>query len=185
MKDDELIKLLHKNPEKGIKKLSEQYAGLVYTVVKGKLCDFSVAEIEECISDTFSEFYLDLDSYKPNSGSIKSWLCVMARNNAIDILRKSQRQPVIVSIDDENIYKQYTEGFSVEEDFENSDLLSNILEEIKKLGEPDCEIIVRKFYFNEPSKEIAKALDISVSNVDTRAHRAIAKLRKIFGGDFV
>ncbi len=185
MNDDKLLNLLYKNPDKGIKVLTEQYAGLVYSVVKGKLCDFSFEEIEECMADTFSEFYLGIDNYKSDCGSIKSWLCVIARNNTIDILRKKQKQPIIISIDDENDIVKIEDDVSVEAEVENSYLINAVINEINKLGEPDSQIVIRKYYLNESSKEIAKALDMTVSNVDTRAHRAILKLRKRFGGDFV
>ncbi|MBQ7060184.1 MAG: RNA polymerase subunit sigma-24, partial [Clostridia bacterium] len=53
---------------------------------------------------------------------------------------------------------------------------------INGLGEPDREIVVRKYFLNEPSKSIAKRLDMSVSAVDTRTHRALKKLKKLLGG---
>ena len=48
----------------------------------------------------------------------------------------------------------------------------------KSLGEPDSEIIIRKFYFGETSKQIAERLAMTVSAIDTRASRALKKLRK-------
>jgi len=50
------------------------------------------------------------------------------------------------------------------------------------LGEPDHEILIRKFYLLQPSKVIAEKMGMSVSAVDTRTHRAIAKLRDMLGG---
>ena len=46
-------------------------------------------------------------------------------------------------------------------------------------------ILLRKYYFSDSSKEIAASLNLTVSAVDTRAHRAILKLRSIFGGERV
>ena len=37
----------------------------------------------------------------------------------------------------------------------------------------------------QSSKDIAKAVGLTVSNVDTRTHRALNKLRKMFGGNEV
>ena len=54
---------------------------------------------------------------------------------------------------------------------------------VKALGEPDCEIILRKFYLSQSSKEIAERLNMTVSNVDTRTHRAIKRLRNELGGN--
>ena len=61
--------------------------------------------------------------------------------------------------------------------------LYELIKEVKALGEPDSEILMRKFYFSQSSKEIAEELNMTVSNVDTRTHRAIVKLRNKLGGD--
>ncbi len=185
MKDDELIKLLQRKPDDGIKILTEQYAGLVYAVVMGKLnpLGFSSADIEECVADTFSEFYFDIDKFSSLSGSIKSFLCVIARNNAIDLVRKRKNENNYISLDDETVFEQFMDEFSIEENYECENLRQELMTAIKNLGEPDCEIIIRKFYLYQSSKQIAEKLDMTVSNVDTRTHRAIKKLKEIFGGD--
>ena len=180
MQDRVLLKKLKKDPEEGMKALIQEYAPLVYAVVRGKLNRglFSDFDIEACVADTFSEFYLDLDKYNESLGSIKSWLCVMARHNAIALVRKKMREGVLLPLD---------EGLCEEEGLEEalfeSELFSELVKEIKALGEPDCEILMRKFYFSQSSKEIAKELDMTISNIDTRTHRAIVKLRKKLGGD--
>lgn len=39
MEDSKLLRLLHKDPSTGMEQLMNQYAGLVYAVVKGKLAE--------------------------------------------------------------------------------------------------------------------------------------------------
>lgn len=186
MQDDKLIKKLHKEPEKGMKILMEQYTGLVYAVVRSKMLSsvFSVSDIENCVADTFSEFYMSLDRYDLSCGSIKAWLCVIAKNNAIDCLRRSYRDKELVFLDAEGVNEQYADGFSLELSIENKELRRNVMKAVKDLGNPDCEIIVRKFYLSQSSKEIAQKMNMTVANIDTRTHRAIKKLREKFGGDF-
>lgn len=185
MQDRELLKKLHKNPDAGMKLLIDQYAGLVYAVVKSKLSPsvFCAADIEICVADSFSEFYCDLDKYNLASGSIKSWLCVIAKHNALDYVRRYYKEADMVSLDDEQSHAQYADSFSLEGDFEDKCVRLELMKQIKNLGQPDCEILVRKFYLSQSSKEIADKLQMTVSNVDTRTHRAIKKLREIFGGD--
>ena len=73
----------------------------------------------------------------------------------------------------------------VEEALITKEFREALLREIKALGEPDSTILLRKYYFSESSREIAAALNLTVSSVDTRTHRAIQKLRSIFGGERV
>lgn len=183
MQDDEILEKIHKEPEIGMKLLMKKYAGLVYAVAKGKLQKsvFCVTDIENCVADTFSEFYCSIDKYNTDLGSVKAWLCVIAKNNAIDYIRKYYREKDTVSLNDE-LSEQFADEFSIEGDFEDKALRLELMKEIQKLGEPDHEIIIRKFYLLQSSKEIADKLNTTVSNVDTRTHRAIRKLRERLGG---
>ena len=174
MGDIELLDLLRKNPEKGLKALIAQYSGLVYTVIRRNLLDaFCVADVEACAAEIFSEFYFDLDKFDSSKGSIKAWLCVTARHNAVDLVRRSKS---VLPLDDE--IRADIRGASLESDLEEQELRSAVLSEVKSLDEPDREILLRKFYLGESSKEIAKRLKMSVSNVNTRTSRAVEKLRK-------
>lgn len=171
MRDDEILGLLREDPEKGLKLLTKQYGGLVYAVVRRNLGGAADADIEACAADVFAEFYLELDKYDPSKGSLKAWLCVIARHNAVDAARKNKET---LPLDEEIL----SEASSVEGELEESELRRAVLSEVKNLPEPDCEILLRKFYLGESSKEIARRLKMSVSNVDTRTSRALEKLRK-------
>lgn len=187
MQDDELINILKTDPNTGMALLMKQYAGLVYAIVNSKLAGqiFCEADIEHCVADTFSEFYCDLDKYNQTTGSIKSWLCVIAKHNALDCLRRHYKEAGTLSLDEEGAPEPYDDGFTVEEALVTKEFRRELLREIKALGEPDCTILLRKYYLSESTKSIAKRLDMTVSSVDTRTHRAIQKLRSIFGGERV
>lgn len=91
MEDAELLELMKKAPEKGLKTLISQYGGLVYTVVRRNLPkSLCTADAEACAAEVFGEFYLCLDKYDPSRGSIKAWLCVIARHNSLDLVRRNK-----------------------------------------------------------------------------------------------
>lgn len=184
MHDDALYQLLRQDPETGMKALIDQYAPMVLAVVRGKLFTppFDRSDIEHCVADTFSEFYMELDKYDPERGSIKALLCVMARHNTLDLLRKHQTTPSSLSLDDET-HPDVTDDFSLEGNFEDREIRRALIDAIRDLGHPDRDILVRKFYLGQSSKEIAHVLNLTVSNVDTRTHRAIRTLRDRLGGE--
>lgn len=187
MRDSDILKKLHSDPNIGMSLLMNCYAGLVYSVVKGKLSDphFSSADIEECVADVFSEFYRDLNRYDPSLGSIKAWLCTMAKHNALDLVKKRANEFCHISTDDDESFLQFADDFSVEEHYIDKEFRHALMQAIVSLGEPDHEIIVRKFYLEESTKSIAKRLNMTVSAIDTRAHRALKKLREKLGVDQV
>lgn len=181
MDDIKLLKLLHKDPNAGMEQLMNRYAGLLYAVVKGKLAESGCisSDIEDCVADVFSEFYASLDTFDPKISSIKSYLCVMARYHAADILRKCVKDSGNIPIHDEAQCLRLTDHDAEAED---DALRREVLAAVKALGEPDASIMIRKFYLGQSSREIADALHLTVSNVDTRTHRAINKLRIFLGG---
>ena len=89
---------------------------------------------------------------------------------------------VTASLDAEDFPMEIPEGDDFTEEVAKRDLLVRIWREIYAMGQPDREILVRKYYLGQSSKQIAADMHMTVSNVDTRAHRAIRKLRTKFGG---
>lgn len=183
MEDNKLLRLLHKDPNAGMEQLMNQYTGLVYAVVKSKLAGsyYVSSDIEDCVADVFSKFYMELSGYDPALSGIKSYLCVIARNHAINVLKKRSLNGGI-SLDDEQTFLQAADEVMIDSELAEDELRREVIKAVENLGEPDSSILFRKFYYGESSKEIAKAVGMSVSNVDTRTHRAINKLRKMFGG---
>ena len=184
MEDKKLLKLLYKDPSAGMEQLMDQYGALIHAVIKGKLSEsyYVSSDIEDCMADVFSEFYTDLGKFDPKVSSIKSYLCVLARNHAVDVVRKRGKQRGFVSIDDEEYLLQIPDDSTVDSALEEEELRKSVFAWVKSLGEPDSSIIIRKYYFGESSKQIAEALKLTVSNVDTRTNRALTKLRKMYGG---
>lgn len=178
MKDSELLRLLRRDPGRGMRELSRQYAGLLCTVARARLPEsaFGSGDIEDIVSDTLSAFYLTLDRYKPGTCSVKTYLCVMAKNRATDVLRRRRITPMPLG-------EGSDDSLDVADDLEEKELRARLLDGIKALGEPDSAILIRKYYLGQSTKAIAEALGLSVSNVDTRAHRAIRKLREVFKGE--
>jgi RNA polymerase sigma-70 factor (ECF subfamily) len=116
--------------------------------------------------------------------SIKSYLCVIARNHAINVAKKRSLEGGI-SLDDDQSLLQIADDVMIDSELADEELRRVVIRAVEDLGEPDSSIIFRKYYYGESSKEIANATGLSVSNVDTRTHRALNKLRKMFGGNEV
>ena len=180
MQDRDLIILIKKDPNKGLNLLMTEYTGLIISIVRDKLskvCDDF--EMESCASDVFIDFYNNIDRYSEEKGSVKALLCVMAKRKAIDIFRKRAKEINNVSLDDEEVHAQVQDKADIEQEYINKEQKKKLLEAVKSLGIPDSEIIIRKYYMGESSKEIAERLSLTVNAVDTRTSRALKKLRSI------
>lgn len=184
MDDRELIRLLNESPEQGMVALMKGYAGLVWTVARSKLhrTRFVDADVEDVVSDVFSAFYLERQTFDPTRSSIRTYLSLMTRRRAIDLLRKRVREGEHLPLDSEEGNNLAAQDAPIEEYAEKRDECTRALRAIDALGEPDRTILLGKYVFDRKTKEIARALRMTPSAVDTRAHRALSKLRKQLKG---
>lgn len=180
MTDEKLIELIKADPDAGMRNLIKQYSGLVYSVVSGIMADVSdSSEAEDCVADVFLRFGSSLDRYKPDA-SLKTYLCVIARNAALNRVRNRRAS---VPLDEDFVVEIASQG-DVSDEVAEKETVRMIFDEIGKLGHPDSDIIFRKYYLGQSSKAVADGLGMTVSNVDTRSHRAMKKLRdKLEGRD--
>ncbi|BCZ47663.1 DNA-directed RNA polymerase sigma-70 factor [Clostridium gelidum] len=179
--DIELLKLLNNKPETGLKMMMDNYMALIYTIIFNKLSGiYSKEDIEECVSDVFFEVFHYKNRIDLQKGSVKAFLAIIAKRKAIDMYRKNKNNQHI-PIDDvsETLYTMVDEvADSIL--LKESNLL--LIDAIKSLGEPDSEIIIRKYYLYQSSKDISKNIGLKVNTIDKKVSRCMQKLKKILGG---
>lgn len=182
LSDNEVVRLLIHRSEEGLEKLMNQYMGFVYTIVYGKLSGVcNKQDVEECVSDIFFEVYKARSSIDLGKGSIKAYLAVLSKRKAIDIYRKHKNGSEQVSFDELG-HDRIASDVNVQETVSGHAASDVLIDEIKALGEPDSQIMIRKYYFGQSTKTIAKALGLKDNTVDKKVSRALAKLKQALGG---
>lgn len=175
MEERVLLELLQKKPNEGMKVLMEQYMGLCYTIVRGRLARFSQEDIEECVSDVFMDTYRYRHKIDLEKGGFRAFLAIVARRRAADQYDREMKKgtlPLQEEIQEEK------KGLS----FEEREVL---LQAIRSLGDPDEKILIWKFYYGYPTKKIAEVLGLKENTVDQKAKRGLEKLRNTLeGGGF-
>ncbi len=180
--DKDLYLLLIENPEKGLEKIMDKYMGFVYTIAYGKLstvCDRQ--DIEECVSDIFYEVYRTRNFIDPKKGSLKAYLAVLSKRTAIDVFRKMRGKAENMPLEElEN--ERMVSDTDIEKSVIDSEKSDILIEGIKALGEPDSQIMIRRYYFGQSSKAISKALGIKENTINKKVSRALVKLKHSLGG---
>lgn len=173
---DTVTELLRSDPERALDQMLRTYTGLVYHAAAAVLGRNSHEEIEECVSDAFLVIYKSRDRLDFSQGSVKAYLCATARNLAINRLRKRTSAPQ--SALNELMFSDEETESSALRNLEADELIQAVL----SLGEPDSRIILYRYYFDLPSKQIAKLLSIQPNTVDQRLRRALKKLNHLSKG---
>ena len=86
---DRCMRRMQKGDKTGLKEIYEAYISYIYAVIRG------IVKNKENAEDLTAEFFIKLwnmaDQYKAGSGH-KTWMTVIARNMAIDFMRKAGRE---------------------------------------------------------------------------------------------
>jgi RNA polymerase sigma-70 factor, ECF subfamily len=88
--DEALLRLLHAHPEEGAAALYDRYGRAVFSVVLRIVGDRGAAE--EVTQDVFVSSWRAAAHYRPERGSVITWLLGIAHHRAIDELRSRRHQ---------------------------------------------------------------------------------------------
>jgi RNA polymerase sigma-70 factor (ECF subfamily) len=142
----------------------------VYAYVATLLRDRAAAE--DVTAAAFERAYRKQRRYDPATGSERAWLFGIARNAALDELRRRKRSAAMVA-EPEDV------AAAAPEDAAEATLRRAAVRAALAGLEPrERELVALKFHAGLDNAELAAVLGVSVSNAGTQLHRAMTKLRK-------
>lgn len=177
--DDQMLALLDSNPSEGIKRLIDCYSALVYNVVYGKLGNvFSSDDIEEFVGFVFSKIYEKRGEIDFSRGTLKGYIATVTARMSIDEYRRHVSRIHTEPITDEMANGISGEG-NMQEKVEQSIDEKALIEALKHIGTKDRDLLIRRYYYNQSSVQIAEELHMSDAAVRMRISRALKKLRQL------
>lgn len=173
--DVQIIAAIKKGDEAIINYTIDKYSKLLWSIAGTILKNVGNTEdIEECVADVFIYLWQKPEKFEAQRGKLKSYLAIVARSRATDKYRQLSKQNVI-SLDEELII----DTLEIADDVLSAETRRTLLSAIKSLEEPDREIIVRRYYYEQKPKEIAFSLDMPIKQVENHLYRTKQKLRKM------
>lgn len=141
----------------------------IYAYVCTLLRDRTAAE--DVTAQTFERAYRRRRTFDRRRGEERAWLFGIARNAALDELRRRRRLAALVRDPGD-------QAPGPEEDLEAALRRTAVRAALAQLPGRDRELIALKFHAGLTNGEIASVLGISESNAGTMLHRAITRLRR-------
>lgn len=132
------------------------------------------AAAQDVVQDTFIK--LCQQDRERVEAKLKSWLFTVARNAALDVIRKRQRQ---TSIDDELAQAIPSGEKSPDSVVALRETLEGVERFLERLSENQQEVVRLKFQYGLSYKEIAEATGLTVGNVGFLLHSALKRLREL------
>ncbi len=159
-------------PSETFESLYERTFPKVYAYVASLLRDRSAAE--DVTAQAFERAYRKHESYKPSRGTPEQWIFGIARNAALDELRRQNRnRSASLEADPQDV------GAPTLDDHAELSVRREVVRAaLANLDGPDRDLVTLKFRGGLSNAEIAKVTGLSESNTGTRLHRTMTKLRE-------
>lgn len=168
--EEELLQRLRNREKNSIDEAIRIYTPYLSTVLYHMAGNSLPKEdIEEIVADVFVALWKNAGRIDLQKGTLRSYLAAVARNFALKRINRKTDHTFLEDI-------ELSDGKNfIEENFHNN----YVWETVMSLGEPDSEIFVRRYKFDEKIKDISKAMGLNISTVKTRLSRGKRKLRKM------
>jgi RNA polymerase sigma-70 factor (ECF subfamily) len=158
------------NTPQGFEELYRNTFPRVYAYVASLLRDRAAAEDVTALA--FERAFRKRSRFSARRGSPEAWVFGIARNAALDELRKLKRRATLES-EPEDVWSP-----SPDEEAERAFQREEVRAALASLDPRDRDLVALKFAGGLSNGEIARVLGISESNVGSRLHRTVEKLRK-------
>jgi RNA polymerase sigma factor (sigma-70 family) len=156
--------------EAAVDALFRACAADVHAYAISLLGDRSAAEDVTALA--FERLYRSRSRLDHGRGTPRAWLFAIARNAALDELRRRRRQPQLEL--DADLSGDQDSG----EALQHIERRATVRDALSALPLRERELVLLKFHGQLSNSELARALGISESNAGTRLHRALTRLRE-------
>ena len=176
MLDEQVAQRLRQKDKDIFDYIMEHYNKLLWVVIGNILGKTgSPEDIEDCIIDLYIKLLENPKIYDPKKGSFKSFLVRVGKNLAIDRYRKLTRDMAT----DSHEYYDYSEDVDLLRSMLTKERREIILDALKTIKEPDREIIIRRYFYNEKVKVISEKMSLQSKEVENKLYQGKLKLKSL------
>jgi RNA polymerase sigma-70 factor (ECF subfamily) len=175
MSQEELIPLLLKKDQRGFTIMYDMYSKSLFAVISNLVSDRE--EAEDVLQEVFVKIWKNIETYSDAKGRLYTWMLNIARNTAIDALRKKKSGfgDKIQSIDNNVNIVDSDKNSSIKDD------LDAIKQMSKKLNQEQFEVFNAVYFLGYTQDEVAQMLNLPLGTVKTRCRSAIKNIQKLLG----
>jgi RNA polymerase sigma-70 factor, ECF subfamily len=167
--DEFLLERVRANDQKAMADIFDRYGSLVYSVSLRVLKD--PGQAEDVMQEIFFQLWKNPNTFVQGRGSLGAWLAVVARNRAIDFLRRRKPTDSV----DEVVLVSKT---NISSEIERNIMVEKIRELMKSLPSEQQKSVELAFFEGLSHAEVAAKTGDPLGTVKTRIRLALISLRK-------
>jgi RNA polymerase sigma-70 factor (ECF subfamily) len=164
-----LMERVRSSDQMAMAEVFDRYGGLVYSVALRVLKE--PAQAEDVMQEIFFQLWKGAGTYTEGRGSLGAWLAVVARNRAIDSLRR--RKPTD-SVEDVVLAAKT----DLSSETERNLMIEKVRAVMKELPAEQQKLVELAFFEGMSHSEIAAKTGDALGTVKTRIRSALMSLRK-------
>jgi RNA polymerase sigma-70 factor (ECF subfamily) len=149
----------------------DRYAGVVYGVALRVLASTTAAE--DVVQEVFLQLWRNPQAFAADRARLAPWLAVIARNRAIDSLRK--RPP-----EDDIAEMPISTGVSLEDESSQRLAVEKVRGVLVQLPQDQRKVLEMAFFEGMTHTEIAGKTGEPLGTIKTRIRTGLLALRKVF-----
>lgn len=176
--DAALVAALEQDEVGALEQLYDRYSALVFSVALRVLHDHALAE--DVTQEVFLRIWRQPASFDPERGRFISWVSSVARNRALDELRRVSRRRRAEDQDEDPILRLPAEGTGDDPAHEAvlADERRRVLEAMRDLPDAQRTVIELAYFGGLTQTEIAARTGDPLGTIKTRVRLGMRKLRE-------
>lgn len=179
--DESLLQLVAQRNLAAYDLLYQRHAQVMYNLLVRIVRDQATAE--DLLQDVFWQIWENANQYR-GSGAALAWMMRVARNRALDQLRRQRVRPPLVSDDAEEV-EAIADGTTTEEAVELKIRRAQVQAALESIPE-DQRVCLELAYFEGLSqREIAEQTNIAVGTIKSRIRIGLEKVERLLRGSGV
>jgi RNA polymerase sigma-70 factor (ECF subfamily) len=168
-RDARLVSAIRSGSEQAMGQLYDLYSSLVYSVALRVLGDTGAAE--DVLQEVFMQLWRSPEAFDSSRGSLPAWLSVIARNRAIDSLRRRRPETdwsdVVLSVDPD-----------LTGDTERRRVIEKVRDILNGMPAAQRSALEMAFFEGLTHAEIAEKIGDPLGTVKTRIRSGLLALRQ-------
>jgi RNA polymerase sigma-70 factor, ECF subfamily len=172
--DQQLLKAFAGRDENAADELYRRYAPRIYGL--GMVMLGNPVQAEDLVQDTFVKIWRTADSYRPHRGSLDTWVLLIARSLAIDLLRRRVLEARVLSSQQQGTEATTDPGPA--EVAETVDLADRARAAMTALTPGQRAALELAYFGGKTSAEVAELEGIPIGTAKTRIRTALLRLRE-------
>ncbi len=170
--EEELIRLVQKDPKKEFAQLYERFYEPVLQFIYRRMD--GVEEAYDIAAQVFVKVYLNINKYTYKGLPFAAWLYRIALNEVTQHYRKLSRSRTVT------LSNKAMKSIAEESGSAEAELSACMAEAMQHLEEQDVQLIELRFFEGLPFAEVAEVLGITENNAKVRTYRMLERLKEVY-----